>query len=97
MDKDFPEETKTNLIHDKEPKELNEVEDEDNETYNSLEEYFLDCCRDGFLLFSSHLYIKIKNIFSDLAEFKDCIINNVDVLSTDRNLNNAFRIIILAI
>ena len=48
MDKDFPEETKTNIIHDKEVNELNKEEEEDNETYNSLEEYFLDCCRDGF-------------------------------------------------
>ena len=54
MDKDFPEETKTNLFlekdSEKETKNINpdeEVEDNDNETYNSLEEYFLDCCRDG--------------------------------------------------
>jgi len=55
MEKDFPEETKTNIFLDEIIKETPLIQDPeeeeiDNETYSSLEEYFLDCCRDGFLM-----------------------------------------------
>jgi len=48
MEKNSPEETKTNVFLDNDPNDLNNQEQEnEDETYASLEEYFLDCCREG--------------------------------------------------
>ena len=48
MEKQEPEETKANIFPENDPNSGMEEEDKDNEMYSSLEEYFLDCCRDGF-------------------------------------------------
>ena len=72
MEKDFPEETKTNVFLEEVSKETAliqdpEAEEIENETYSSLEEYFLDCCRDGFF---SDIFLEKTKILEIGLNFK---------------------------
>ena len=89
MEKQEPEETKANIFPENDPNSAMEEEDKDNEMYSSLEEYFLDCCRDGFQI--PIFFPKVICNFRDIAEVRDCIENNVDIFWMDHNLNNAMR------
>lgn len=92
------EEIKTNIfLESKENKPTenlisNENENENEETYNTLEEYFLDVCRDGFSIIK--IFFLNPNKIRDITEFKDCIENQVDIFCCDRNLNTPLRIFI---
>ena len=58
--------------------------DEDNEVYSSLEEYFLDCARYGQDTF----------IRRDEQEMVDCLKDGVDIMCVDKNKNTPIRMLV---
>ena len=61
--------------------------EETEECYSSVEEYFLDCCRYGYTVLKSRWI----NLIRSLDEVKETLQDEVDINWFDNNLNTPLR------